>query len=438
MKQNMISRREFFRLAGISTAAVGLASCGVKPTPTATSGAAAGDIEGKIVAWTWEPLNTAFEDVIPGFQKLFPKVEVEVVNVPWDDIHTKLTAAIESGSGGPDVCSVEGYIMPSFAGPGVVDLTDKLAPYRDQIAPGKFFEIEKDGRLYGVPSDPPPGALIYRADVFEEVGITQIPEQWEEFLSVVGEKVTIPGERYLFGMDGENSPTFYWWRPLAAQMGSGYYDKNGKIAINSPEAARVTKFMYDAQQTYGYALTGVNYWESPAWWSALKENRVVAAVAAPWMVSMLKQEVPEQEGKWKAIPMPYWEQGNPRSAMLGGASIVIPSISKNQEAAWKFLEYACLSQEGCVTQYNSSGIWPSYLPAFQDAVFDETDPYFGGDKVSRLYGDLTKDVSGVFYTRDFAEIDHNVIRPHLYKIFNNQESLEDGLNAAAVEMESFT
>jgi lactose/L-arabinose transport system substrate-binding protein len=317
-----------------------------------------------------------------------------------------------------------------------VDLTEKMAPYRDQIAPAKFFEIEKDGRLYGVPSDPPPGAFIYRADIFEEAGVGEIPGKWEELLKVVGEKVVKPGERYLFGMDGENSPTFYWWRPLAAQLSSGYYDYNGNIAIDSPQAARVTKFMYDAQNTYQYALKGVNYWESPAWWSALKENKVVAAIAAPWMIAMLKQEVPEQSGKWKAIPMPVWDDGNPNSAELGGASVVIPKTSKNQEAAWKFLEYACLSQEGCVQQYKTGGIWPSYLPAFADPVFEEDDAYFGM-KLNKLFGDLTKVVSGVYYTRNFAEIDHNVVRPHLFKIFNDQEKLEEGLKAAAEEMKAF-
>jgi ABC-type glycerol-3-phosphate transport system substrate-binding protein len=247
--------------------------------------------------------------------------------------------------------------------------------------------------------------------------------------------ITIPNERYLFGMDGENSPTFYWWRPLAAQLGSGYFDTKGEIAIDSPEARRVTQWMYDVQNTYSVALKGVNYWESPAWWSALKEDRVAAAIAAPWMISMLEDEVPEQAGKWKAVPMPVWDDGNPKSAQLGGSSLVIPAISKNQEAAWKFLEYACLTQEGCVTQYKTGGVWPSYLPAFQDPVFDEADPYFGGQKISRLFGDLTKEVSGVFYTRNFSEIDQNIVRPHLFKILNDQESLAEGLAAAAQEME---
>lgn len=433
-----LNRREFLRLAGLSLAATGLAGCGVKAAATTTTGAADAEVAGKIVVWTWENLDAAFKACIPGFQSKYPKAEVEVVTVPWDDIHTKLTAAIEAGSGGPDICSVEGYIMPNFIGSGVVDLTSKLSSYRDQIAPAKFNEIEKDGKLNGVPSDPPPCAFIYRADMFEEAGFKEVPDKWEELLQTVGPKITKEGERYLFGMDGENSPTFYWWRPLAAQMKSGYYDSTGKIAINSKEATRVTKFMYDAQNTVKCALKGVNYWESPAWWSALKENKVAAAIAAPWMITMLKQEVPEQSGLWKAVQMPVWDNGNARSSILGGTSSVIPAISKNQETAWKFLEYACLTTEGALAQYKAGGIWPSYLPTFEDATFDDADAYFSGQKINRLFGDLTKQANGVHYTRHFAEIDSNVIRPHLYKIYNDQEKLEDGLNAAAKEMESFS
>ena len=446
MAQKYIDRRSFLKVAGLTVAAAPFLSyCTSAPqattapaAPVEPTAAAPTALEGKVTVWAWEPLDGAFNAVVPEFQKKYPKIQVEVVNVPWDDIHTKLTAAIEAGSGGPDLCAVEGYIMPSFAGPGVMDLTKKLEPYRSQIAPGKFNEIESEGKLWGIPSDPPPGALIYRADIFEEAGLKELPTQWEEFLKVVGEKVVKPGERYLFGMDGENSPTFYWWRPLAAQLGTGYFGKDGSVAFGSPEAIRVTKWMYDAQNTYEYALKGVNYWESPAWWSTLKDSKVVAAIAAPWMVAMLKQEVPEQAGKWKALPMPVWEKDNPQSAMLGGASCVIPAISKNQELAWAFAEFAMLSKEGCVAQYKASGIWPSYLPSFDDAIFDEQDEYFGGQKLSRLYGDLTKGVSGVYYTRNFSEVDQNAVRPHLFKIFNNEEKLEEGMKKAAEEIQAMS
>ena len=432
MYQKRITRRDFIKATGLGLGALALSGCKPQSAPAAET--VAGEAEGKITAWAWEPLNEAFNALLPGFQSKYPKIEVEVVTVPWDNIHTKLSTAIESGNGGPDLCSVEGYLMPNYAGPGVMDLTQKLEPYRSQIAPGKFNEIEVDGKLWGIPSDPPPGALLYRADVLEEAGITEIPETWDEYVSVVGAAVFKEGERYLFGMDGENSPTFYWWRPLAAQLGSGYFNKDGSVALDGEGAIRVTQFMHDVQNTYKYALKGVNYWESPAWWSALKDNKVVSAVAAPWMISMLKQEVPEQAGLWRLAPMPVFDSGNPKSALLGGASCVIPSTSKNQELAWLFAEYAMLTKEGCITQYQAGGIWPSYLPSFEDPIFDEADDYFGGQKVSRLYGDLTGSVSGVVYTRNFAEVDQNIVRPHLYKIFNDEEGVADGMKAAAEEV----
>ena len=291
------------------------------------------EAENKIVIWAFEPADGGLTEYAETYMAANPGVTVEVVNVPWDSIHSKLTASIEAGSGGPDICMVEGYLLPNYIGPGIKDLSEKIAPLADQVVPARLEAVTFDNKVWGIPTDCPPSLLIYRADIFEKAGVTEIPETWDEYLTVVGGKIKALGDTYLFGMDGEYSPTFYWWRPIASQLGTGYFNANGDIAIDTPESKRVTEWMSKAVQG-GYTLTGVDYWESPAWWSALKDNKVASAVAASWMMGMMKDELPEQAGLWKAVPMPVWDKGNPKTSILGGAAMVIPTNAKNPDGAW--------------------------------------------------------------------------------------------------------
>jgi len=187
MEMKNLSRRDFLKLALGTTAAGILSSC-APSAATEAPAAAPAEMAGKLAGWGWDPLDMSYKSVVPQFQAKYPNVELDAVNVPWDDIHPKLIAAIEAGSGGPDFAAVEGYLAPQFQGKGIADLTEHMKPYMDKVAAAKFAEVQSDGKIWGVPWELPPGALLYRSDMFEEAGITEIPATWEEFTAELGPK----------------------------------------------------------------------------------------------------------------------------------------------------------------------------------------------------------------------------------------------------------
>ncbi|OGO30849.1 MAG: hypothetical protein A2Z16_06460 [Chloroflexi bacterium RBG_16_54_18] len=432
MNRKHLSRRDFLKFA-LGTAAAGVVT-GCAPQQAAapvTTAETAAELSGKIVCWGWDPCDVSFKSIIPSFQAKYPKAEIEVVNVPWDDIHPKLTASIEAGTGGPDICVVEGYLAPQFQGTGIMELTDRIAPYRSQIAPAKFAEVESDGKIWGIPWELPPAAIMYRSDMFEKAGITEIPKTWDAFVTELGPKLTTGGT-FLFAMDPAVSPTFYWYRPLLYQIGSGYFTADGQILLGDEKSKRALQWMVDAIHTHKVAMTGVEYFEGPSWWSALKDNKVASIFAAPWMIGMMKSQVPEQAGLWKVAPLPVWDEGNAQTTVLGGASVVIPEHSQNKELAWKFAEAMLLTVEGNLNVFKSSGIWPSFTPTFDDKSWDEPDPYFGGQAMGRVFADLTPKVPSYFYGKKFVEAERQIVRPEVIKVLNQEESVDEGL-AKAVE-----
>lgn len=70
----------------------------------------------------------------------------------YDDMHNKLSLALESGKGAPDVVDIELGKFPSFTNGkiGLMDLTDAIAPYKDNIVESRLDIYGKDGKYYGL------------------------------------------------------------------------------------------------------------------------------------------------------------------------------------------------------------------------------------------------------------------------------------------------
>ena len=75
----------------------GTAGTGAEATGTEAGGAASGD--NKLTVWCWDPAFNIYsmEEAGKVYQETHPDFELEVVEVPWADIQTKLTTAATAG-----------------------------------------------------------------------------------------------------------------------------------------------------------------------------------------------------------------------------------------------------------------------------------------------------------------------------------------------------
>ncbi len=378
-----------------------------------------------LTIWAWDTCDTGLKATIDSFKASHPDVEVNVVTVPWDEIHTKLATALEAGQGAPDLCTVEGYLLPSFAGAGLMDLTEKLAPFKDQVVSAKWGEDTVEGKIYGVPWDLGPALLFYRSDLLSSWGVNQIPATWDEYVATVGPKAKAAG-KYLFGLEPSFTNNFYYFRPLLTQIGSGIYGADGKVMLGDEKSKRVLQFMRDLVAD-GYAMPGVDYFEGPTWWSALKEDKVVSFIGASWMTGMLKDQVPEQSGKWAVTSLPAWDAGGSTTTNLGGCSVVIPEQSKNKDLAFEFIQNALLSKEGNLAIYKATDQFPSFIQALEDPSFGEaTDPYFGNAQVAKMFAEAAPGINPFYYTK-YEDQANSAINSILTEVLSGQTTVDQGL-----------
>ena len=68
------------------------------------------------------------------------KVKLVLSNMAYDDMHNKLSLALETGEGAPDVVDIELGKFPAFTTGqiGLIDLTDATQPYKDNVVQSRL------------------------------------------------------------------------------------------------------------------------------------------------------------------------------------------------------------------------------------------------------------------------------------------------------------
>ncbi|HET6413267.1 MAG TPA: ABC transporter substrate-binding protein [Anaeromyxobacter sp.] len=109
-------------------------------------------------------------------------VEVKLQVYPSDEYMQVLTAAMNAGSQ-IDVVFANGQDLRFMAQKGIVrDLTQKVN-YKDRFHPAMLVPFTFSDHVYGLPT----GSLVtsgvyYNKEIFAKVGITRVPENYEQFL----------------------------------------------------------------------------------------------------------------------------------------------------------------------------------------------------------------------------------------------------------------
>ena len=242
-KSSPLTRRDFLRLsAGAATAAF-LASRQL-PLALAQETTPIPGLSGDVVVWGWTGVIEQFQAVIPDMQALYPDVNVRVEEMGYDDTHTNILAAVNTGVGVPDVVNFDTNYLGEFAD-GLTDLTDRLQPYLDEIIPISVKLGTYQGKILGVPQDSQPAGMFYRSDKFEEYGIdAEKIETYADLVAAAREvSAATKGEVKMLCMDvgsklSMGDPHLIIDLLLVQNgLGGTYFNRDDdKVVVDTPEA----------------------------------------------------------------------------------------------------------------------------------------------------------------------------------------------------------
>jgi multiple sugar transport system substrate-binding protein len=279
------------------------------------------------------PETNFVREIAPEFESE-TGIKVIIEDTPWPQLFEKLSMEIVSGSGAYNIITVPSEWLTQLQR-FLTPLNKSSAGIDEDFLPSLLNGYIVDNKLYGVPFFFNVLLTFYRTDIYEEAGV-QIPNTWDEYVNVMktikekaGDKILAPAVLPL----SRGSHNFVEYMQYLWSFGGSLLDENGKGNLESDEAYKALKFMYDQYHTWGIIPQSsfeLSYIESGELFS---QGRIATTFEWPRRIGLSNNpETSKVIGKWGVYPRP----GTP---WLGTWGLSIPSNSSNKDAAYKFISW---------------------------------------------------------------------------------------------------
>jgi multiple sugar transport system substrate-binding protein len=325
---------------------------------------AAKQYSGTTISIVWEaglqsldPLNYSG----PKWEKL-TGIKVKVVEVPTDQMFTKIMQDYRSGAAAYDALNVIPSWMPDLARAGALEPLDPYVDkygYREElqdIAPAyRDNQMTYDGKIYGFPDDGDVMLLYYRKDIFEDPKMKEEfkaklgydlapPKNWKQF-DDIGQFITDKMAPKVYGAGFFRTPPYphYMFQERFRMEGGKFFDpETMKATVNGPVGLKVFKDMVAENK---FMPPGVEQWNFVDNLAGFLQGTTAMTISWPpygrWAAGYGSGEealswVPKSQISGK---VGYALNPLGRDELGVGFDLSISSTSKNKEAAYLFIQW---------------------------------------------------------------------------------------------------
>lgn len=392
------------------------------------------DGEKVLKVWAWDVALMQLQDAAEVYQKDHPDVKFEFEEMGTDQIYKKLSTSLATGNGIADIIAIEGDVLAGYADKfpeGFLDVSD--AVNTDDFLASKVNEVTYNDKVHAFPWDAGPVGLFYRTDYFEQAGVDPASiVTWDDFIEA-GKKVeatckTPSGDPVkMLPVDPKKS-TIY--SIIRGEFGVGVFDEEGKPQVDCEEslaAMEMAKKIYDS----GIALD-YNGWDE---YEQTVVNESVATIPeAVWMIGTIKDKAPQTEGKWSVIDLPKIEGGE-YSVNNGGATLAINGKTDFADEAKDFAKFAMTDAKLQADGFEKYGLYPSYIPSYEEEIFKTGDAFFGETNVYEIFIANGQKVAETPISPDALEAS-DYIGATVSQIFLNGESVDKAMGKLQEDLET--
>lgn len=344
-----------------------------------------------------------FESYVPlieKFEREHPGLRVELELVESRSLFQRIFASFMSDIPGPDVVEIEiGSVGRFFSGPleevGFVDLTDRLheSGLYDEFVPAKFQAWTSRGRIFGLPRDVSPVALIYQNQVFSRAGVDPDSiETWDDFFEA-GQRLTqdVDGDgvidHYAIELSDTRAQDFHI---LLLQRGGDFFLPDLQLRLE--EEIVVDTLAFYLRMAAGPRRIGAPLPNQVAANQAVLDGYVLSHLSPDWKLGGFRHDSPAMAGKLRVMPLPAWERGGRRTSTYGGTMMSICKSSTLQDEAWDFLKLVYTDRDSLLMVYDETLLIPPARSTWDAPIFDAPIAYLGGQISGRVYLGLAPDV----------------------------------------------
>ncbi|MBE3578614.1 MAG: sugar ABC transporter substrate-binding protein [Caldanaerobacter subterraneus] len=273
------------------------------------------------------------KEIIADYQKEHPNVEINLIEVPYDDLEAKLKTMITGGKP-PALARVTN---PGAFASAALDLTPYLGDkdqFMSQFLDGLKYYCIVEGKLIAAPMEVTANGLIYNKTLFDKAGVKvpQSPDEvwtWDEFAKAIKEVKAKTGAKYGVVWD----PTPHRWTTLLYEFGGSIFNSDATDTnINKPEAVEALN--------YFKKLVDEDVVSKATWLGGENANNIfrsgtaAAHLSGSWMISNYRDTIKNFE--WGVTYLP---KAKVRSSVLGAKFVMAFKNSGVEKEAGEFIKY---------------------------------------------------------------------------------------------------
>ncbi|BDZ48861.1 sugar ABC transporter substrate-binding protein [Frondihabitans sucicola] len=326
--------------------------------------------------------NSPSEKALQATGKLYTKktgIDIQFVDVPYDQLATKLVLAGKSKTSTFDVAMLDPLYLATVApSGGLLPLDKHLAKdstydYSDFPASLKDYPKYK-GVTYGLPLSTEPYVQLYRTDLYKKAGITPATT-WDQLNSNV-KATTSPGSSQYgyagwYGAQGASAEPYL--ERLYEYGGRLLDPKTSEPLLNTAVAKKAMKDFLELTADSPEATISGGSPDAATQFSQIP----VALDIAPsgWYSTVADPGTSKAAGKVGVAPVPSQAIGKyAPKGILKGWMVGISAQSKYEDASWDFLSFA-LSKSNVQTFIDSGSPVVARTSTLDDAKYQNQLPY---------------------------------------------------------------
>lgn len=373
--------------------ALGLSACG--GSSTAKSGKTANG-SNEMTMWTFVAAQGDFwKSAAKSWNKTHKeKISLKVNVLPFDQLYQKLTVALQSGSGAPDLADVElGQAATQLKAdnPPYYPLNSELKPYMNDLVKSRLDNFKKNGNYYGLDYHVGTTVTYYNKDIMQAAGIDPASiKTWDDY-EKAGKIVKEKTGKWMNEL--EYTSTFQMDAMVAQQKSD--YIKNGKADFNNPAVIRALQMQQDwiykdkiARKAVGGDL------DNDQFFAEMNKGNVASVTMPSWYMERIADHMPKLKNKIVIEPMPVFKASDYRSAGGGGTGTMVTNQAKNKKLAAKFVVWGKASKNQAYKIWEQLGFDPVRYDIWSTKRMEEDNKYteFFGTDIFKTFAKLEPDV----------------------------------------------
>lgn len=369
-------------LAGVITIGM-LAGCGSKESGE-TDGNSKDGSEGQVTVtyWGWENANY-MKPVAEAFMESHPNIKIELTDVAYSDLFTKVQQALASGGELPTIVPMNSTLAENFKELDMLeDLTQE--PYNVKAEEWVDYIVKRntteDGKLIGVGENVTPAGIAYKRDLAIKYFGTDDPDELYDMFQTYddyiekGKEVNEKsgGKDFLFHSGGAVAEWIYFADQTEVQEGN---------TVNYSEKMKNVMDVLCEMRDNNVVDTFQN--GTPQANATYADDNHIFYPCPDWVVSYyITPNDPDGSGNWGIMKAP----GGAYSAGGTSMGITASATAEQKEAAWEFLAWLLTTDEGVQTAKDAAGYMTTYKKYCEDeSVVSNESEFFGGQDIGKFF-----------------------------------------------------